>query len=149
MPNKIEQDAHFRVLKLLEDNPQLSQRDLADRLGISLGKSNYLLRALIEKGHLKVEALRRGGDRLNKIAYLLTPEGFQSRRKMTRNYLERKRVEYEALKAEIEALTQETDGQGAQTPSFGAAGAGDGAGVGVAAGAGAGGRSARPTDTAH
>lgn len=147
MPNKIEQDAHFRVLKLLEDNPQLSQRDLADRLGISLGKSNYLLRALIEKGHLKVEALRRGGDRLNKIAYLLTPEGFQSRRAMTLKYLGRKRVEYEALKAEIEALTQEIDGQGAQTPSFGAAG--DGAGVGVAAGAGASRRSARPTDTAH
>jgi EPS-associated MarR family transcriptional regulator len=107
MPSKIEQDTHFRVLKLLEDNPHLSQRELADRLGVSLGKSNYLLNALIEKGHVKIEALRRSGDKLNKIAYLLTPEGFQSRLSMTRQYLERKRQEYDALKAEIETLSRE------------------------------------------
>jgi len=110
MPNKLEQDTHFRVLKLLEENPHLSQRELADRLGVSLGKSNYLLRALIEKGHIKVGALRRGGDKLNRIAYLLTPEGLQSRLAMTRRYLDHKRREYEALKAEIEALSREADG---------------------------------------
>ena len=107
MPNSIEQDTHFRVLKLLEENPHLSQRELADRLGMSLGKSNYLLRALIEKGHVKIEALKRSGDKLNKIAYLLTPEGFQSRLSMTRNYLERKRKEFDALKHEIESLSSE------------------------------------------
>jgi EPS-associated MarR family transcriptional regulator len=107
VPSKLEQDTHFRVLRLLEENPHLSQRELADKLGISLGKSNYLLRSLIEKGHVKIEALRRRGDKLNKIAYLLTPEGFQKRLAMTRNYLERKRREYDALKAEIEALSLE------------------------------------------
>jgi EPS-associated MarR family transcriptional regulator len=109
LPSKLEQDSHFRVLKLLEENPEITQRELAERLGVSLGKSNYLLRALVEKGHVKIEALRKSGDRLNKIAYLLTPEGFQSRLAMTRNYLERKRREYEALKAEIDALSREAE----------------------------------------
>jgi EPS-associated MarR family transcriptional regulator len=115
LPNKLEQDSHFRVLKLLEQNPGITQRELAERLGISLGKSNYMLRALAEKGHIKIEALRKGGNRLNKIAYLLTPEGFQSRLAMTRSYLDRKRLEYEALKTEIEALSQETDSRRALT----------------------------------
>lgn len=109
MPNKLEEDSHFRVLKLLEENPHLSQRELANRLGISLGKSNYLLRALIEKGHVKMQALRKGGNRLNKIAYLLTPEGFQSRLAMTRNYLDRKRREFAALQSEIDALSREAE----------------------------------------
>lgn len=103
----VQEDTHFRVLKLLEDNPHLSQRELADLLGVSLGKSNYLLNALVEKGLVKIGNLRRGGDKLNKIAYLLTPEGIASRLAMTRRYLERKRQEYEALKAEIESLSKE------------------------------------------
>jgi EPS-associated MarR family transcriptional regulator len=104
---KIQEDTHFRVLKLLEDNPHLSQRELADLLGVSLGKSNYLLSALVEKGLIKIGNLRRGSDKLNKIAYILTPEGIASRLAMTRSYLDRKRQEYEALKAEIESLTGE------------------------------------------
>jgi EPS-associated MarR family transcriptional regulator len=110
LPNKLEQDSHFRVLKLLEENPNITQRELADRLGISLGKSNYMLRALIEKGHVKIAALRKGGNKLKRVAYLLTPEGFESRLSMTRKYLDRKRREYEALKAEIDALSREAEG---------------------------------------
>lgn len=108
MPNPtIQEDTHFRVLKIIEDNPHISQRDLARHLGVSLGKSNYLLNALIEKGMVKIGNLARSGDKLNKIAYLLTPEGMQSRVALTRNYLERKRQEYELLQAEIQKLSQE------------------------------------------
>ena len=110
LPNKLEQDSHFRVLKLLEQNPEITQRELADQLGISLGKSNYMLRALIEKGHVKIAALRKGGNKLKRVAYLLTPEGFESWLTMTRHYLDRKRREYEALKAEIDALSREAEG---------------------------------------
>lgn len=106
----LEQDSHFRVLKLLEENPEITQRELADRLGISLGKSNYMLRALIEKGHVKIAALTKRGNKLKRVAYLLTPEGFESRLSMTRKYLDRKRREYEALKAEIDALSKEAEG---------------------------------------
>jgi EPS-associated MarR family transcriptional regulator len=95
------------VLKLIEDNPHISQREMADKLGVSLGKSNYLLNALIEKGLVKIGNLARGGDKINKIAYLLTAEGIQNRMALTRNYLERKRQEYEALKQEIDALSGE------------------------------------------
>jgi EPS-associated MarR family transcriptional regulator len=109
--NKIAEDTHFRVLKLLEANPHLSQREVADLLGVSLGKSNYLLNALVEKGLVKIGNLRRGGDKLNKIAYILTPEGIANRIALTRSYLDRKRQEYESLRREIDALSGELTAQ--------------------------------------
>lgn len=111
-PTKIEEDTHFRVLKLIEDNPHISQRELAINLGVSLGKSNYLLNALIEKGMVKMGNLAKGDQKIKKIAYLLTPEGLQNRMALTRSYLERKRQEYDALRQEIELLAKEAESTG-------------------------------------
>jgi len=100
----LRQEIHFKVLYALQENPYLSQRELAERLGCSLAKTNYLINALVEKGHLKIEAFRRSGDKINKIAYLLTPEGMMNRMALTRDYLERKTREFNSLKAEIDQL---------------------------------------------
>jgi len=109
--DKLREETHFRVLRALEENPHLSQRELAQTLGVSVAKVNYLINALVEKGHVKIEAFRRSGDKLNKIAYLLTPQGLSNRMALTRNYLDRKTREYEALKAEIESLQAEVSEQ--------------------------------------
>lgn len=97
------EDLHFRVLKLLQDNPDLSQRDLAERLGVSNGKLNYCLRALIDKGLVKLSNLTQS-KHLFGYAYLLTPAGIAEKAALTSRFLQRKVAEYEALQAEIEAL---------------------------------------------
>lgn len=113
MPNRqrLRQEMHFRVLYALQENPYMSQRELAQKLGVSPSKVNYLINALVEKGYLKIEAFRRSGDKLNKIAYLLTRAGLKNRMALTRDYLERKTQEYHALKAEIEILQTELSQQ--------------------------------------
>ncbi len=98
------EQATFRILRAIELNPDLTQRELAKQLGVSKGKSHYLIAALIEKGLIKMDNFQRRDGKLNKIAYLLTPEGIKSRVELTRDYLARKEVEYQALKAEIESL---------------------------------------------
>lgn len=104
------EDLHFRVLRLLQDNPELSQRDLAKRLGISSGKLNYCLRALIEKGLVKLGNFAHSRHHLGYV-YLLTPAGIAAKAALTHRFLQRKLREYETLKAEIEALTVEAAGQ--------------------------------------
>lgn len=103
-----QQQAHFRVLEILGEHPEINQRELSRRLGVSLGKTNYMLNALIEKGWIKVDNFRRSENKLRKVAYLLTPVGIRQRILLTRGYLARKEAEYEALKVEIEALRQRT-----------------------------------------
>lgn len=98
------EQAYFRVLRAVEITPDITQPQLARQLGISMGKANYLINALIDKGMIKIGNFQRREDRLKKIAYLLTPEGLKSRMELTRNYLARKETEYEALKEEITAL---------------------------------------------
>ena len=98
--------ATFRILRAVELNPGLSQRELAKLLGVSNGKANYLIAALIEKGLIKMGNFQQRDGKLYKIAYLLTPSGIRNRAELTRNYLVRKEAEYEALKAEIESLRQ-------------------------------------------
>ena len=97
------EQAQLQILKNLEDSPGISQRVLAERLGISLGKTNYLLKALLEKGLIKVGNFRRSGSKLGYL-YLLTPQGIEQKLGLTRAYLARKEAEYEALRAEIAAL---------------------------------------------
>ena len=97
------EDLHFRVLKLLHDKPDISQRDLADQLGVSHGKMNYCLNALIDKGLVKLENFQSSQHKF-KYAYLLTPAGIAEKAALTGRFLKRKMAEYEALKAEIEAL---------------------------------------------
>lgn len=94
------EDAHLKVLNLLAVEPELNQRQLAERLGISLGKTNYLVKALLEKGHLKANNFKRSDNKLAYL-YLLTPEGASAKIKLTRAYLARKEAEYLALTDEI------------------------------------------------
>ncbi len=96
-------EVHFRVMRLIQENSQLTQRDLARQLGISLGKANYCLRALVEKGFVKAENFQRS-DRKLAYAYLLTPAGIDEKARVTVSFLRRKMQEFEALKAEIESL---------------------------------------------
>ena len=99
-------DAQFRILRLLEDQPEASQRDIARSLGVSLGLVNFCLKALADKGCLKVANFRASGSKL-RYAYLLTPDGLQEKARLTSGFLQRKVSEYEALKAEIAALQAE------------------------------------------
>jgi EPS-associated MarR family transcriptional regulator len=101
----------YGLLKTLEDNPSLSQRDLAKRLGVSLGKVNFCLNALIEKGCLKVNNFRNSDNKLA-YAYLLTPQGVEQKARMTVEFLQIKVQEYERLRAEIEELQHEAKRRG-------------------------------------
>ena len=98
-------------MRLLEENPELTQREIADQLGLSLGGVNYCSRALIDKGFVKIQNFQ---DNKNKLAYayLLTPKGIYEKSKLAANFLKRKMKEYEALKSEIEALQAEVNGEG-------------------------------------
>jgi MarR family transcriptional regulator, temperature-dependent positive regulator of motility len=104
------QQAHFRVLQILSEHPEINQRDLAQRLGVSIGKTNYLIKALIEKGWIKIGNFRRAESKLKKAAYLLTPAGIAERVRLIQSYLARKEAEYDALRAEIETLKGEMAG---------------------------------------
>lgn len=107
----LDETTHYTLLKVLEENPGLSQRDLAKKLGVSLGKVNYCLNALVEKGSLKIDNFRKSDNKLA-YAYLLTPQGIESRARMTAQFLKRKVQEYEQLKAEIEELRREAEAKG-------------------------------------
>jgi len=102
-----QQQAHFRVLQILTEHPEINQRELAQRLGVSLGKTNYLLNALIEKGWIKIGNFRQSESKLKKVAYLLTPSGIRQRIRLTQGYLARKVAEYEALQSEIAELQEQ------------------------------------------
>src|SRR5579872_939387 len=93
-------EVRYRILKLLAENPRLSQRELARELGMSLGRANYCLRSLIDKGWIKVANFKNSR---NKAAYmyLLTPRGMQRKAEVTLRFLQRKTREYEELRAEI------------------------------------------------
>lgn len=111
---QLQEDTHFRVLALLERNPDISQRDLAKALGISLGGVNYSLRALVEKGMVKAQNFSRS-ERKFAYAYVLTPQGLAEKTKLTARFLKRKLEEYEALKYEIEALQGLVAGAASET----------------------------------
>ncbi len=100
---KKQEDSNFWVLKLLQENPDISQRELAKALGISLGGINYCLKALMEKGWVKMQNFNANERKLS-YAYLLTPAGVAEKIALTARFLKRKIQEYEELKAEIEAL---------------------------------------------
>lgn len=104
--SKFREDACFRILTLLRDQPDMSQRQIAQKLGISLGGVNYCIKGLIDKGLVKVGNLRKNTNKI-KYAYLLTPDGFATKAAMTKRFLARRLGEYEALQAEIEALKGE------------------------------------------
>lgn len=105
-PEKLSQDMQFRILRLLEQDPHLSQRALADKLGISLGRLNYGLRALLQKGLVKFSNFTASSDK-RRYAYILTPKGLAHKAALTTGFLQRKMAEYDALKREIALLEAE------------------------------------------
>ncbi|WP_139556655.1 MarR family EPS-associated transcriptional regulator [Methylotetracoccus oryzae] len=100
------EQAHLQVLKILAERPEISQRELAEALLVSLGKTNYLIKALVEKGLIKAENFRRSDKKLGYL-YVLTPSGIDMRLRLMRTYLARKEAEYEALREEVEKLRNE------------------------------------------
>ena len=104
--NQQKEEIRFRVLRLIESRPEISQRELADELGISLGQINYQLKGLKEKGLIKVSNFLRSDNKLAYV-YLLTPKGVADKLSITKNFLDRKRREFELLKAELDELEQE------------------------------------------
>ena len=100
------EEAHYRLLRLLDASPRLTQRELAREMGVSLGKVNYCVNALIEKGWVKARNFRNSNNKLA-YAYLLTPRGIEQNAAITVHFLRRKVAEYESLKKEIARLRRE------------------------------------------
>ena len=99
----------YRILKILESNPSASQRDIARELGVSLGRVNFCLQALIEKGLIKANNFRNSTTKQTYL-YLLTPKGIDEKAKVTLRFLKSKLVEYETIKAELEELQRDATG---------------------------------------
>ena len=100
------EERQLDALRLLETNPEMTQRELAEALGVSLGAANYCLKALVEKGWLKLENFQNNPNKLGYL-YLLTPMGIAAKTGLTARFLKRKLAEYEALEAKIEQLKSE------------------------------------------
>ena len=119
MPDSITDEVRYRILRYVEDHPQVSQRELAEHLGVSLGKVNYCLRALIKTGLVKMRNFR-GSKRKLAYAYYLTPAGIEEKVNVTYRFLRIKTAEYDAISAEIERLTSELAANGEpDSPSTG------------------------------
>ena len=99
-------DTEYTVLKILNDNPKITQRQLAKEMGLSLGKTNYVIHALIDKGWVKFSNFKRSDNKVGYM-YLLTPKGIADKSVLAQNFLRRKSEEYNRLKKEIEMLKQE------------------------------------------
>ena len=96
-------EVELEILRKIEENPNLTQRQIAEQLGLSLGKINYLIQALLSKGLLKVDNFRRSGNKLGYL-YLLTPEGVDTKKKLTMLFLQRKSEEFDKLKKDMEHI---------------------------------------------
>ncbi len=101
-----QEDTYFRVLRALNENPDLTQRELAQKLGVSVGSLNYCLKALIEKGWVKMQNFSQSKNKFGYV-YILTPRGISEKTTLAGRFLKRKLEEYEALKLEIESINQD------------------------------------------
>ena len=99
-------DTEYTVLKVLKDNPAMTQRQLSKELGLSLGKTNYVLHALMDKGFMKLSNFKRSDNKLGYL-YLITPKGMAEKSILTQSFLMMKLKEYNRLKEEIEILKNE------------------------------------------
>ena len=102
------EEIEYKALKLLETNPELSQRQLSRRLGVSLGKAHYVLKSFIDVGWVKLDNFRRSDNKLG-YAYILTSAGIAEKARITIRFLERKQREYLALQSEIQDLQVEVE----------------------------------------
>jgi EPS-associated MarR family transcriptional regulator len=103
---KLQEDTHFRVLRILQTTPEMSQRELAEAVGVSVGGVHYVLNALINKGFVKLGNFKAAEDK-RRYAYILSPEGLAQKALIAKRFLARKMEEYEALKSEIEEIQRE------------------------------------------
>jgi len=115
-PEHFTQQVKLELLQHLADNPKLSQRELSQKMGVALGKINFCLNALVEKGSIKLENFRGGNNRI-RYAYILTPGGIEQKANLTAQFLKRKLREYIAIKAEIQALSRDLEQESPQTLS--------------------------------
>ena len=99
-------DTEYRILTILEENPHLTQREISKRMGLSLGKTNYIIRALIDRGFLKLNNFKHSDNKMSYI-YTLTPAWLTEKSTLAANFLTRKQLEYDKLKKEIEMLKKE------------------------------------------
>lgn len=104
--SELQEDISFKVLRILQDQPDTTQRELAEQLGVSVGGVNYCLRALTDKGLVKMVNFANSKNKFGYI-YMLTPSGIAEKANLTKSFLKRKLKEYEALRAEIETLQSE------------------------------------------
>ena len=104
--SQLQEDTYFRVLRMLQDNPDMTQREIAQSLGLSTSGLNYCLKALIEKGWVKVHNFSQSKNKFGYV-YVLTPQGIAEKLALTSRFLNRKLSEYEALKVEIDGLQTE------------------------------------------
>ena len=93
---------HFEVLRRIQKKPESSQRELAEKLGFSLGKLNYCLKSLQRKGFVKLQNFQKQSNKINYLRYVITAKGISERTKLTINFMKRKMREYDELKKELE-----------------------------------------------
>ena len=110
-----QEETHFRVMRLLDEDPSISTREIAKKVGISNGTAYYCVTALVEKGFVKLKNFTQSKNKANYI-YELTPRGIRAKAALTVSFLERKRNEYEDLKLEIERLESELGVDDASEP---------------------------------
>jgi EPS-associated MarR family transcriptional regulator len=106
--NNFEQEVHYHLLKALSNDGNLTQRQMAREMGVSLGKVNFCLSKLIQKGFIKVKRFK-GSNKKRKYIYVLTPRGLEEKAHITMNFLQRKMREYEEIKRQIRQLTREVE----------------------------------------
>ena len=108
MNHLYEQEIRYKLLKLLSTNANLSQREMAKRTGISLGKTNYVLTELANKGIIKIKRFKSAPSKVP-YSYMLTPHGLEEKTRITLNFLKRKLTEYEEIKQQIKEITKEVE----------------------------------------
>jgi EPS-associated MarR family transcriptional regulator len=118
LTSMLSDELRYKLLKLLEPNPEVSQREVARALGISLGKVNYCLKALMEKGWIKAVNFKNSKNKAA-YSYLLTPRGLEGKTRFAGQFLKIKIREYEALKAEIEQIRADVQRQTGRSPPYG------------------------------
>jgi EPS-associated MarR family transcriptional regulator len=106
--NNLDQEIHYRLLKILSSDGNLTQREMAARMGISLGKLNYCLAELVKKGFVKVNRFKDAENKLRYL-YILTPSGLEAKAAITIRFLKRKMEEYELIRQEIRLLSKEIE----------------------------------------
>lgn len=107
----------FEILKLLSTSDSFTQRDLSERIGFSLGKTNYLLKALVKRGLISVKNFTDHNGKLSKVKYILTNKGFNERLTLTYHFLQRKEAEYNKLKQDWEEISKNQELELGQSPT--------------------------------